>query len=192
MITIPELLWDQLLDEFARIVLPVERVAYLDGLRFGAYGVVTTVTIPDADLHPGYYDVSAAAMSQAGQHFREHGLARLAQVHTHGGPGCKHSLRDDSAAYSQVNGSVSIVLPDHADTRPLPTDGAVHIRRQNGWVLLGPLDANAAVCLVPSLLDYRSPQWTQSTIDTQVTSTGGWSRWIKRLLPPWSSRSRQN
>lgn len=191
MISIPDALWSQLLDEFARVDPAVERVAYLDGYRIGDDGVVTTVTIPDADLHPGYYDVSAAAMSQAGQHFRTYEMARLAQVHTHGGAGCHHSWRDDEAAYSQRSGSVSIVLPYHAARRPQPHEGIVHLREADGWTRLDVPQAASTVRLIPALLDFRSPKWIQSQTDTQAPSTGAWSRWMNRIALRFRSRSRQ-
>jgi hypothetical protein len=191
-ISIPDFLWERLLDEFARLNDPVERVAYLDGFRVGDQKVVTTVTIPDAELHAGYYDVTSAAMSQAGQHFRTYGLARLGQVHTHGGPGCGHSTRDDEAAYSQRIGSVSIVLPYHGQHRPHPTDGSVHIRRHEGWVALDTSQADAAVRLLPSLLDFRSQKWTVSSIATPEPSGTGLFQWIKRTVHRWWSRSRRN
>ncbi len=191
MILIPEGMWASLLDELARVSPMVERVAFLDGVRNGDVAVVTTVTIPDADLYPGFYDVSAEAMSQAGRHLREHGLARLAQVHTHGGSGCGHSGRDNDKAYSQRVGSVSIVLPHHASLRPGPTEGLVHVRRPQGWVPLASADAAISVRLVPQLLDFRSPEWIASPTVTKETSVAAWRRLRRRAKSWWPSRSRK-
>lgn len=191
MILIPESSWASLLDEFARVGRAVERVAYLDGIRQGSIGVVTSITIPEADLHPGHYDVSAEAMSQAGQHFRQYGLERLAQVHTHRGDWCNHSPRDDERAYSLRDGSVSIVLPHHALNRPGPADGVVHVRRAGQWQALSVDEASAFVRLVPSLLDFRSSQWFVSPIATKATSAGAWSRLARRVLRWWPFRSRE-
>lgn len=189
-IWIPETLWEQLLDEFRRVGKTVERVAYLDGFRVGNDGVVTTVTIPDAELHPGYFSVTAQAMSQAGQHLRTYGMARLAQVHTHGGANCAHSSRDDDAAYSQRPGSVSIVLPFHGASRPAPTGGALHTRQEGGWISLDAVQAPVACQLVPSLLDFRSPKWTKSRTATLARLTAALSGWTKRSLHGWRSVSR--
>jgi hypothetical protein len=190
-ISIPSLLWEQLLDEFARIVQPVERVAYLDGFRLGDSGVVTTITIPDAELHGGYFTVTAEAMSQAGRHFRQYGMARLAQVHTHGGAGCQHSGYDDEHAYAQHLGALSIVLPYHADQRPTPFEAAIHIRQPEGWIALDNEEALAMVRVVPSLFDYRSPIWTESTTVTQGRLMASLFRWIKQTASRLPSRFRR-
>ena len=52
MITIPQSIWERMLDEFQRTQKDVERVAYLDGISNGISEVVTTLTFPDAVLEP--------------------------------------------------------------------------------------------------------------------------------------------
>ena len=143
--------------------------------------MVTTVVFPDAVLMPGTYDASAEAMSAAGQHMREHALARLAQVHTHGGAGCDHSGRDDEMAYTQREGAISIVLPNHAIARPRPLDGTVHLRTATDWTPLDPCEAERVVRLVPSVIDQRSHEWIVSPIVTSTPSMGGLRR-LARLL----------
>jgi hypothetical protein len=180
-IVIPENAWEAMLDGFAETIANVERIAFLDGIRTAGQAVVTTVVFPDAVLMPGTYDVSAEAMSAAGHHMRQHQLARLAQVHTHGGPGCGHSGRDDDMAYTQREGAISIVLPDHAIARPRPLDGTVHLRTAAGWTPLDASEAEQAVGLVPSVIDQRSHEWIVSPIVTSTPSMGGWRR-LARLL----------
>lgn len=180
MILIPDSIWNHLLDAFAAAPPGVERVAFLDGVRSVDTGVVTTLAVPDADLHPGWYDVSAEAMSNAGRHLREHRLARLAQVHTHGTRGCGHSARDDRNAYSQRENALSIVLPLHASRRPVPHDGTIHLRTPYEWKALTAEEALAAVRLVPSFIDLRSTAWTTSRTDMKEPSTGGWHRLMRR------------
>ena len=187
MIAIPDSVWQTLLDEFARAVQSVERVAYLDGFLLGDSGVVTTVTLPDAELNPGFFTVSAETMSQAGRHFRQYGMARLVQVHTHGGSGCYHSDYDDKHAYSQRRGALSIVLPYHARNRPTPFDGVIHLREESGWLPLTEHEAAQVIRIVPSLLDYRSPIWIESTTGTLERWMANCSRWIRQL--PSRSRS---
>jgi hypothetical protein len=149
-----------MLDRLAETPAGLERVAYLDGVhtRDGSgavHGVVTTVVLPDAELNPRWFRVSADAMGLAGDHLFTHGLRRLAQVHTHGNDDTGHSPIDDRRAYSQQDGAISIVLPFHATDRPAPTDGAVHVRDRHGWTRLGAADAAVHVRLVPALLDHR-------------------------------------
>jgi len=182
MIILPDAMWERLLDELARHVEGVELVAYLDGVRRDGVGVVTTVVLPDAELAPGYFTVPAEAMSQAGQHFRAHRLSRLIQVHTHGGAGCGHSWRDDEMAYSQTPGSLSLVLPFHTRRRPSPYDGLLHVRGAAGWRALTDDEARQTLRLIPAQLDFRSDRWMQSPPATKAPSTGGFSRWMRRLL----------
>jgi hypothetical protein len=172
-ILIPETVWSTLLDEFARAAPNVERVAFLDGVVAADIGVVTTVTIPDADLDPGSYDVSVDAMSEAGQHLRRHHLARLAQVHTHGGTSVRHSEKDDRRAYSQRIGAVSIVIPRHALDRPSALECGVHVRTTDGWRPLRHDQAASLIRLVPSALDFRRPTCLVSLIATKERSAAG-------------------
>lgn len=160
MISIPEQLWQQLLDQFARHPRGVERVGYLDGVRWSdmagkEHGVITTVTIPNATLTGGNYQVSAENIARAGRHLPDFGLVRLIQVHTHGNEWVEHSLTDDQKAYTRRPGALSIVLPDHARNRPGPLDGGVHLRDLSGWLRLSAHDAAEVVRIVPSEIDLR-------------------------------------
>ncbi len=160
MISIPEQLWRHLLDQFARHPRGVERVGYLDGMRWydpagGEHGVVTTVTIPNATLTEGNYRVSAESIARAGRHLPDFGLVRLVQVHTHGNGWVDHSTTDDQKAYTRRPGAISIVLPDHARNQPGPLDGGVHIRDSRGWRRLVTGDAAEFVRIVPSDIDFR-------------------------------------
>lgn len=190
MLSIPETIWEELLAAFALAPPGHERVAYLDGLRFcdaeGAlHGVVTTVTVPDALTHPGHYQVSAAAMHQAGAHFEGSGLVRLAQVHTHGGRHVRHSVTDDQQAYSQLDGALSLVLPHHAARRPTPVQAGVHLRGPDGWRPLHAEEIPQVLRLVPSLIDHRSPPWKTSPTGTKATSRAGSLRSRIFSWRPW-------
>lgn len=156
MITIPDWIWLTMLDEFSRISGDVERVAFLDGVHLGSGGVVTTLTIPDAELRPRYYNIPAEAMSQAGKHFRAYDLVRLAQVHTHPDDWTDHSPIDDRRAYSQRTGAISIVLPFHGSTQPGLSDGVgVLVREEDGWRKLESEEISERVRIVPAMLDFR-------------------------------------
>lgn len=160
MLSIPEQLWQHLLDQLAQHPREVERVAYLDGIRWSdsagrQHGVVTTVTIPNATLTEGNYRVSAKNIAQAGRHLPDHGLVRLAQIHTHGNGWIDHSRVDDERAYTRRPGGISIVLPDHARNRPGPLEGGVHIRESNRWRRLSPEQAAEVIRIVPSDVDFR-------------------------------------
>lgn len=155
MITIPESLWNSMLDELARETRRVEQVCYLDGVVLGDDGAVTTVTIPNALLEAGRFRVEPGAMSEAGKHFRKLGLRRLAQVHTHPTDWLDHSRWDDEWAYSQLPGAISIVLPHFGRTRPILGQTGVHLRMDGGWRRLSPDQVPTYVRLVPGLIDFR-------------------------------------
>lgn len=186
-IVVPESMWSALLDSFAEHDPSVERVAYLDGYvvqpagEVPPVGLVTTVVLPDADLAPGSYHVSATAMSAAGQHLRAHGMRRLAQIHTHGGSDTRHSPTDDGLAYSQRTGAISMVAPNHASTRPQPADCSIHVREPDGWVRLTAAEAADLVHLIPSHIDFRDPACLSIR-----PSSGIFSRlraWLSKALP---------
>lgn len=173
-ITIPESLWNEMLDRFAETKPGLERVAYIDGVRFTGqdgdeHGVATTLVLPSATLRPHNYEITAGAMAQAGQHLHPHGLSRLLQVHTHGNNWVDHSRTDDTLAFTRRAGAISIVLPHHAQRRPDPLDGGVHQRRSDGWHRVNADDAALLVHVVPSVREFRP-----------VTST---TRNIWRFLP---------
>jgi len=155
-IAIPDTMWSLMLERFKKAKKSVERVAYLDGAELpNGDGVVTTLVIPNARLEVGWYEVAAASMSEAGAHFRVHGLVRLAQVHTHSGDWVGHSDRDSQKAYSQASGALSLVVPFHGRLRTPPAECGVHLRDAEHWRLLSQDEAAAAVRLVPGFLDFR-------------------------------------
>lgn len=158
MIIIPERIWKEMLVELQKETRALEQVCYLDGVRIAgtAEGVVTTVTFPDAHLEPGRFTVTPAAMSQAGKHLRRSGLRRLAQVHTHPGKGTGHSDVDDSEAYSQLPGAISIVLPHYGKRKNNLSDAGVHLRTEKCWRELDTTEISAVVRIVPSTFDFRA------------------------------------
>lgn len=190
-LVLPEAAWQHLLDEFARQRPGVERIAFLDGYRRDEVGVVTTVVVPDATCEPGYYTVTADQMREAGAHFRKYGMQRLAQVHTHGDCRLSHSDRDDKMAYSQREGALSLVLPDHAARRPRPSEGLLHLRTLDGWDAVDPAEAEMAITVVPSLLDFRRTPWIVSRRATKRPWAAAWHRLTGAARSPSRSSSRR-
>lgn len=174
MIVVPDTLWERLLDLLLEPTGDVERVGFMDGVVAGGVMVATTVVVPDATLTPGYYDVSAEQMSEAGRHLRRHRLQRLAQVHTHGGIWTGHSERDDRLAYSHDDGALSIVVPFHARQRPQITACGVHECLGGTWRELSPAEAGKLLRVVPSALNFRPAP--------AAAAREGWrARWLRRL-----------
>jgi len=189
-LSIPEPVWNALLNAFATAPAEHERVAYLDGFRYrgptGALnGVATTVTVPDAVTSPGNYTVSPMAMAQAGEHFDVLGMVRLAQVHTHGDRWVGHSTMDDQRAYNQRDGALSFVLPHHAVGRPTPWQAGVHLREPAGWRRLTGDEINNVVRLVPGLIDHRSTSWNASLTGTKATYAVDSNRSARSGRWPW-------
>jgi proteasome lid subunit RPN8/RPN11 len=190
-LVLPEAVWENLLDEFARQRPGVERVAFLDGYRRDDVGIVTTVVLPDGTCEPGYYTVTANQMREAGAHFRQYGMQRLAQVHTHGDGELDHSNRDDQMAYSQRTGALSLVLPEYAASRPRPSEGLLHLRTADGWHALDSAEAEVAITVVPSLLDFRRTSWNASRPATRPPWVAVWHRLTKAARSLSRSSSRQ-
>lgn len=155
MITIPDYFWERMLDEFALRKKGVEQVCYFDGIRSGEDGVVVALTLPQAKLFSDHFEVSPDAMSQAGKHLRRFQVKRLMQIHTHPGAWVGHSPWDDAKAYSQLDGALSLVLPNHARARPRFEDAGVHIRTHRGWEQLTKQRTAEMVRIVPSYMDFR-------------------------------------
>jgi hypothetical protein len=155
MIILPDTIWDKMLDEFKWPRKAVERVAYLDGIGQSNLEVVTTLVFPDANLQKQYFSVSAEAMTKCAQHFRANGIYRLAQVHTHPGMWVDHSPHDDEMAYSQHDGAISIVLPQHGRSRPDLIDCGILVRGTEGWRRLDANETGRTITIVPGLIDFR-------------------------------------
>jgi hypothetical protein len=193
---IPQAVWNAVLDSFAQSKPGLERVAYLDGFLVDEDGyqrtstdseihVATTVVVPDADLQPRNYTVSAEAVSVAGRHLRTQRMTRVAQVHSHGHDWVEHSLTDDDCAYSQQPGAISIVVPFHGMTRPDPAACGVHLRTDTGWQRV---QADSIVKVIPTVIDHRSSRWTPNLTDP----SGGiyyrfltWAKNVVRRLGPF-------
>lgn len=160
---IGENLWERVLDLLLEPAGSVERVGFIDGVVTSGISVATTVVVPNASLHGGFYDVSADAMSQAGKHMRRHGLQRIAQVHTHERAWVGHSNRDDTLAYSREDGAISIVVPHHGRQRtPLVACG-IHVCEARRWRQLDQPEIDEFFRIVPSELNFRRPAALPST-----------------------------
>jgi hypothetical protein len=153
---LPATLWTEALGILRCSPHDRERILYLDGPRGADPGVVTTITVPDADEHEGHFHVDPAQMRRAGRHLRRFGMTRLAQIHTHPAGWTGHSPHDDEMAFSQRDGAISIVIPDFAATAPGVLDCGVHVREAHGWRELDHTEKARTVKLVPSLIDTRA------------------------------------
>jgi hypothetical protein len=176
MIVVSELLWDRLLGLLIEPPGRVERVGFIDGFVGVDTAIATTVVVPDAALHAGYYDVSAAQMSQAGKHLRRNRLQRIAQAHTHEGAWVGHSRRDDELAYSHEDGAVSIVIPFHARERTHLLDCGIHLYRNGGWEQLARDESSDLIRIVPGTLNFRANVQLSAPGQAPATDRSWWKR----------------
>lgn len=155
-LVIPAGAWQTVLASLRVPPHDVERVAYLDGpAPSNGRSIVTTVTLPRAEVSEGDFHVSPVEMSRAGKHLRVFGLMRLAQVHTHPSGWTGHSAYDDQMAFSQRDGAISIVVPHFAGCSPGIADCGVHVRDRSGWRELDGAEKGEIVQIVPSLVNLR-------------------------------------
>jgi hypothetical protein len=156
-LVIPAACWSAVVEALGEAPHDREHIAYLDGpIPTGNVLTVTTVTLPEATERRGSFDIIADQMSRAGRHLRPLGMLRLAQVHSHPNSWTGHSRYDDSMAFSQRDGAISIVVPHFARCAPGLGDCGVHVREPNGWRELYDEEKAARARVVPSLVDLRS------------------------------------
>jgi proteasome lid subunit RPN8/RPN11 len=112
--------------------------------------VVGTVAVA-AEHGPGFVHTPELAVGAAARAARAHGLAVLAQVHTHPGIETHHSDGDDRLVLMPYEGMFSLVVGRYGDGALHPAQGAGLHQFQNGrWVLIDPVDASFV--LVPTVI----------------------------------------
>lgn len=107
-------LWKETSRVFAAYA-EVEACCFWYGTIESNSGRVTSIVIPAQTNKPGYYHVSADAMSAVSRSTRLLGWRNLAQIHTHPGAMVDHSSYDDLHANSQR--ALSLVLPHYGRLR---------------------------------------------------------------------------
>lgn len=143
----------RLLDSFAT-ERPSEGVVYWFGLELGAFSVVTTLIVPDADTRNGGVKTSAAANADVLRAIVGTPLAYLGQAHSHPTSHVGHSLVDDEETFARFDGAISVVVPWFGrygfDLRRcgLHRHIAGHFREVR--------DVEAHIRLIPGLLDLRA------------------------------------
>jgi hypothetical protein len=121
--------------------------------------VVAAVLHPNAKRTRGWYEQRDGPSWDALYKFGfEQGMYYLLQLHTHP-PQCstRHSKRDDSGAFSDRLGFLSIVIPDFAAAGVDLHDprATVHERVAQGWRVWPPAEAKSRLLIVPSALDLQ-------------------------------------
>jgi hypothetical protein len=126
------------------IVLWAGRSVGLDTAVAAAVAVV-------ADHGRGFVHVAAAAVGAAARAARAHGLAVLAQVHSHPGSDTRHSDGDDQLVLMPYEGMFSLVVGRYGDGALHPAHGAgLHQFQDGRWVWIDPVDA--AFLVIPAVI----------------------------------------
>ena len=133
-----------------------EGIAFLFGRRLEQVTVLTTVVAPAADTGPGHVRCDEDQMGAAIRAGRQHGIALLAQVHSHPTAWSEHSRGDDTRVFMPFEGMLSIVVPWYARVplRPLQNLG-IHQFQDGQWVSGEPRSVASAIQIVPSSVDLR-------------------------------------
>lgn len=118
--------------------------------------LITTALAPPAEHDRGRVMCSASHVAQVADAARSHGLALLAQLHSHPGCSTHHSRGDDHLVLMPFEGMLSIVAPHYGRHGLRPLDGlGVHQYQTGRWVLLDRLSVRAGITIIPTSLDLR-------------------------------------
>jgi proteasome lid subunit RPN8/RPN11 len=133
-----------------------EGMVFLLGREMGSLTLLTTALAPAADHGPGHVICEPGAVAAAQRAGREHGLALLAQLHSHPGASTEHSEGDDDLVLMPFEGMLSLVAPWYGRTglRPLHAIG-VHQFQGGRWMLAEPESVRKRMHLLPAGIDLR-------------------------------------
>jgi len=180
---ISEILWDEICQLLKEEKREVEQVLFIEGLIFGSRRIATSIIIPDAHLSRGNYQISSDSILECSELIKGFNLKRVAQVHTHPGSNVSHSNYDDRNAYSFVDGSISIVIPNYGSQNFDLSDCGVHEYMSGAWLRHN--SATPTIQIVPSIKDYRKckPKSRQDIEKKYPASlTGALKRILNKLL----------
>jgi proteasome lid subunit RPN8/RPN11 len=112
--------------------------------------IVAAVAVA-AEHGRGFVHIAEAAVGTAARAARAHGLALLAQVHSHPDDDTRHSDGDDRLVLMPYEGMFSLVVGRYGDGALHPAHGAGLHQFQGGrWVLINPVDT--AFLVIPTVI----------------------------------------
>ena len=148
----------------AELILPTfrgpggdhEGIAFLAGTEFEGHTLFSAAVAPEADHGPGHVRCSHKQVLAAARAARTAGLAILAQIHSHPGPGSYHSEGDDRMVLMPFEGMLSVVAPHYAryGLRPLDSLG-VHQFQDGRWVVCIRETVRSGFRIIPARIDLR-------------------------------------
>jgi proteasome lid subunit RPN8/RPN11 len=130
-----------------------EGIAYWAGRRSDEITVYVSVLIPVAKHSPGGVFVSPQEIGRLAKEARSHGLAVLAQIHSHPGADARHSDGDDQLVLMPFEGMLSIVVPNYGVRLSGIGDLTVHQWQDGKWILTEPESHQLVVA--PEVIDLR-------------------------------------
>jgi hypothetical protein len=133
-----------------------EGIVFFLGFETDHTTVLTTALAPDADHGWGHVICDERAVGGASRAARGHGLALLAQLHSHGNDSTEHSIGDDTLIVMPFEGMLSIIAPWYGRTGLLPPHGlGVHQYQDGRWVGIAPSSVRSKLHVIPDAIDLR-------------------------------------
>jgi proteasome lid subunit RPN8/RPN11 len=128
-----------------------EGIVLWAGRSAGLDTVVVAAVALAAEHGRGFVHVAEAAVGAAARATRAHGLAVLAQVHSHPGTDTCHSDGDDQLVLMPYEGMFSLVVGRYGDGALHPAHGAgLHQFQDSRWVFIDPVDT--AFSVIPAVI----------------------------------------
>jgi proteasome lid subunit RPN8/RPN11 len=128
-----------------------EGIVLWAGRSAGPDTIVAAAVAVAAEHGRGFVHTPEAAVGVAARAARAHGLAVLAQVHSHPGTETRHSDGDDRLVLMPYEGMFSLVVGRYGDGALHPAQGAgLHQFQDGRWVLIDPVDTSFVV--VPAVI----------------------------------------
>jgi hypothetical protein len=128
-----------------------EGLVFWAGRSAGPDTVVAAAVAVAAEHGRGFVHVSEVAVGTAARAARAHGLALLAQVHSHPEDDTRHSDGDDQLVLMPYEGMFSLVVGCYGDGGLHPAEGAgLHQFQDGRWVLIDPVDT--AFIIIPAVI----------------------------------------
>jgi len=117
-----------------------EGIVLWAGRSAGPDTVVAAAVVVAAEHGRGFVHAAEAAVGTAARAARAHGLAVLAQVHSHPEDDTRHSDGDDRLVLMPYEGMFSLVIGRYGDGGLHPAQGAgLHQFQDGRWVLVDPV-----------------------------------------------------
>lgn len=122
------------------------------GRTVGNDVLVAAALFPETSHGWGFVSLTEKATGAAARAGRRHGLAVLAQVHSHPGSDTRHSDGDDKLVLMPFEGMFSLVVGHYGDGSVMPSEGAgLHQFQDGRWIQV--IDATEALIVIPEAID---------------------------------------